>query len=163
MAEKRDRIILENVQQLDDVHTTRARWRHGVDLVSPVGAVHGLAHHRPVVFQILHRDQAAIGRHVGGNPLGNLAAIERIGSLLGDTGETPGQVALHESCAGGGCRAVGIEKDTRGCRVARQPLPACVQRARHVRIDGDAVARERDGRRHDLGKAHRAELLERHC
>ena len=161
VAEKCYRIVFENVKKLNQVHAAGTRWRHGENIVATIGAVHRFTYHGTIVFQIVDCDQTAVRRHVRGDLPGNVAAVKCIGPLTSDLRQTPGQIALHELLTAGQCRAVGVEKDLRCCRVPRQSFLAPMQIVRQLWRDGDAVACQSNGRLHDLCETHGAVFLER--
>ena len=86
-AEKADRIALEDVQDLDDVHAARGWRRHRDDLVAAVVALHRRAHHRLVAPEVVEAQMTAGAPHRGHDLLADRAAVERPLSLLRDQPE----------------------------------------------------------------------------
>ncbi len=148
--------VLEDVQHLDDVHPARAGRGHGRDVVAPEGAAHRLALDDAVVGQVLHRDQAVVPRHVGGDAARDLAPVEGVGAALGDLLQRPGQIRLPVEVTHLVVGAVGLVElgPRRGVRA--EPRLASSEVHGQVFPDDHAVARQVDGRLGHLPPAHGA-------
>ncbi len=60
----RDRVSLQDIQDLDHMRTTRTRGRHGVNIISAIGAVHGLADAWGVALHIRHGNETTVLGHL---------------------------------------------------------------------------------------------------
>ncbi len=154
---------LQDVEHLDQMHAARRGRRHGDDVIAPIGAVRRLAQHRAVGFEVAARHPAARLAHRRHDLVGDRAGIEGARAVARDRLERCRQVALHQPLARPGRRAVGLEEDPGRGRPARQPRLREQERVDQVVLDRDAVARERERRRDQLGERElaRAEAVER--
>src|SRR5262249_31910939 len=125
--------------------------RHRDDAIAAIAADGGRALDRPVALEIVARHDAARRADGGDELVGDGAAIERGWSVAGDGGERVGEVALQQGRARGG-RPAGGEEELRGGGPAREGRWRPRQRIGDVVLDGNAVARQRDRRRDQLGE-----------
>ena len=116
-------------------------------------------HRRPldgaVLREILEADDAAVGLHVGGDPPGDAAAVERVGAFRRDRPQRRGVVLVDEPLAGTRHPAV------RAGRCAPLPgnaraAPAFAQRRGQRLVEFVAVRGKRNRRRHQLRPAESA-------
>ena len=81
--------------------------------------------------------------------------------MVGDRPQCRREVALDQAVAGLKRRAVGAQEDSRRFWVAFEARCERLEYVGVVAAEDEAVARQRDRRRHDPGEAHRAVFLER--
>ena len=104
---------------------------------------------------------SAVGAHRRVDLLGDRAAIEGVRALVGDRLQRRGEVALDQAVAGLERRTVGAQEDLRRFGIAFEARRESLENVGVGAAENEAVARQRDRRRHDLGAAHRAVFLER--
>ena len=120
-------IRLEDVQHLDQRHAAGAGRRHRDDLVAAERASNRRALLRCVRREIGLRDQAAVGRHVLGDAIGDPSLVEDVGAVRRDRAQRLAEVLQHEAIARRPmCRR-------RACRTPRptpETGPSCPRAAR---------------------------------
>ena len=85
-------------------------------------AAHGGALDCAVVRQILPGDQAVSGLHCSDNTLCDFAAVKRLGALVGDLAQRPGQVRLAPGVADLVGDAIRFEEQAQRLRIVAQAL-----------------------------------------
>ena len=108
---RRRSVSLENVENLRDRCATRRRRRHGDESVPAVAASYRLPPNRSVTSEIGLRNQAASALHLGGNRIGDAAAIKHSRPGVGDEPDGASQGRLGEARSDRGRRIVGEERN----------------------------------------------------
>ena len=146
-------VAFEDVEHLDQRDAAGGGRRHRDDVIAAISPAHRLALDRAIVFQIVRRHHAAGRLHRGGELFRDRAFVKRARSVFGDRSITcrrgpaaPARSPVAEHAA------VGFQKNLGRGRPARQPRPVSQQRIRGVVGDRNAVARQRDRRRHQIGE-----------
>ena len=81
----------------------------GIEMISwPGSAAHGRAFFRLVGGEIRLRDQAAVGLHVLGDPIGDPALVERVRPIVGDRAQRLAEIREDEPIALGPLAAAGL-------------------------------------------------------
>jgi hypothetical protein len=127
------------------------------------GGIEMMSQHRGVASEVAARHASARLAHRRHDLVGDRAGIEGARAVARDRLERRRQVALHQPVARRGRGAVGLEEDPGRGRPARQPRLREQQRVDQVVLDRDAVARERERRRDQVGERElaRAGAIER--
>ena len=110
---------------------------------------------RPVAGEIGRRHAAALVAHGLDDVFGNPAFIKGTRPVLRDRFQRIGEIALHQPLAAFECAAVRAQEDRPRRGIAPQP-GAARQRIGEIVLDPDAVARQRDCRREQVGEAEMA-------
>ena len=162
-AETLQRIALQDIEHLDQVHAARGGRRNADDLVAAIAAAQRHALQRPIILQVLAAEDSAGIAHAVGDFLRDLALIERARPVPRDGFERAGEVGLHQPVAGREQSAVRFQEDLRRGGKAGEPRRGARQRIRELVLDQNALAGERDCRRDQVGKLEfaRAVLFER--
>ena len=89
----------QDVEHLDERDASGGGWRRADDLVTVIGAFDRNALPDLVVGEVGFGDQAAVGLHVGGELLRDLAVVE-VAGIGGDALQGGGELGLAKGVAG---------------------------------------------------------------
>ncbi len=145
-------IALKDVEDLQQHHAAGRGRRHGDDIVSAVGATHRRPLDRTIVGEIVARHHAAGRLHSAGDLFRGRSLVEGARAIAGDARERVGEVSLQQRVAGGECLPVGLEEDLRARGPAPEPRLHARKRIGDIGLDREAVVRERDRRRQQVGE-----------
>ena len=126
--------------------------RHRDDVIAAIGSADRLALDGAIAGEVLHRHPPARRLHRGDDLLRHRPAVEAGRAFAGDGLERRGEVVERDVIAGLLHAAVGPEKDARRRRMAGERLGGEGQRVGDVVVDGEALTRERDRGRDQVGE-----------
>ena len=89
----------EDVEDLHDMNTARARRREAHDFVASIGAPDRFARHHLVSGEVGGRDQASVSLHPLGRAAREVALVKPSHPTLGHLPVRPGQIGLAQSIA----------------------------------------------------------------
>ena len=143
---------LQDVEDFNEMRAAGRGRRHRRDVIAAITPAHRGTLDRPIRLHIFDRDDPAVLADRRNDLLAQRPVVERAGAVAGDRLQRGGKVVLHECVAAPEWCAVGFQKDLRRSRPARDPRLRERQRVGELVIDRDALAREPDRGRDQLGK-----------
>ena len=108
MPHGREVEILKNVQHLQH-HDPTPGGAVGADAVTAIVAPQRLVFLGAIALEVIQRQQAAIGRHVGRDRLGDITLVEGLDSLFGNAPQGPCHIGVLEDGAGASRGAVRVQ------------------------------------------------------
>ena len=76
--------LLKDVQHFDHMHTARRRWRYPDDFVSPIRPADRCTLDRPVLLQVLHRNDPAVAGKVITHNRAERTVIQVVWTVFGN-------------------------------------------------------------------------------
>ena len=148
-------IILQNIQHLQDDGTAGGRQCGGVDIISPVGAMHRLGDVDVVIREVLRRQISAVLLHGIHNLLRDLPAVEGFLSLFCNELQRVRQVGIGDGIARFiGHLPVRIQVNVCGTRICGYLRIGVLDVTAGDLRDGKPVSRHVNGGLHHLLPAH---------
>ena len=131
----------QQIQHLDDRHSSGTRRRHPDDFITAVCSTKGRTNLRLVVREIVERHDSTAGLQTRNQLLRHFAFVESVGAFGGDLLECPGEIRQLHRLAGFIERFARFAIDTAKLRILLHSPRLALQRPGQHFVNDESIAR----------------------